>query len=174
VGPDGTGRLVGYFVTSDESVTPARLSEGLAGALPEYMVPTLWVKLDALPLTQNGKLDRKALPAPDVAAADAAREIVAPRTPFEQQLAAIWRDVLKVEVVGVHDNVFSLGADSLHVFRIAARMIQQGLGFEAKDLLKHPTIAELSAVKESGQGGSPLASGPSLNDFRGGARRRRG
>lgn len=174
VGPDGTGRLVGYFVTSDEAVTPARLSEGLAGALPEYMVPTLWVKLDALPLTQNGKLDRKALPAPDVAAADAAREIVAPRTPFEQQLAAIWRDVLKVEVVGVHDNVFSLGADSLHVFRIAARMIQQGLGFEAKDLLKHPTIAELSAVKESGQGGSPLASGPSLNDFRGGARRRRG
>ncbi|MFN3523113.1 MAG: amino acid adenylation domain-containing protein [Phenylobacterium sp.] len=173
-GPDGTGRLVGYYVPAGGAANPASLADGLSGALPEYMVPTLWVKLDALPLTQNGKLDRKALPAPDVAAADAAREIVAPRNAFEEQLAAIWRDVLKVEAVGIHDNIFALGADSLHVFRIAARMIQQGLGFEAKDLLKHPTIAELSAVKDSGQAGSPLASGPSLRDFRGGARRQRG
>jgi amino acid adenylation domain-containing protein len=168
-GPDGTGRLVGYYV--GESAAPAALAEGLSSALPDYMTPTLWVKLDALPLTQNGKLDRKALPAPDMATA-ARREIVPPTTPFQRQLADIWREVLKVEEIGVNDNLFALGADSLHVFRIAARMIQQELGFEAKDLLKHPTIAELEAARDAGEGGAGLASGPSLRDFRGGARRR--
>jgi len=173
MGPDGTGRLVGYVVASDgaDIGTPA-LAESLGASLPDYMVPTLWVKLDTLPLTQNGKLDRKALPEPGENALEEDREVTPPRTDWEEQIAAIWRDILHINTVGVHDNLFTLGADSLHVFRIAARMIEQGIGFEAKHLLQHPTIAELSSANDAGLGNDGKPSGPSLSDFRGGARRR--
>jgi len=138
------------------------------------MVPTMWMKLDALPLTANGKLDRKALPEPDADAAIADRTIVAPRTPLETQLADVWRRVLGAGEIGVHDNLFFLGADSLHVFRITARLIEQGLHIEAKDLLRHPTVAEIAEIAATRTEAPPVAEragAPSLRAFRGGARR---
>src|SRR5204862_7701621 len=85
----------------------------LAARRPEYMLPSAFVLLDALPLTPNGKLDRVALPAPDWNRAAPGRAYVAPSTPVEQALAGIWREVIHVERVGVHDSFFDIGGHSL-------------------------------------------------------------
>jgi amino acid adenylation domain-containing protein len=170
-----TPRLVGYVVLNQGADIDAKqLTDTLAAQLPDYMVPTMWMKLDALPLTANGKLDRKALPEPDADAAIADRTIVAPRTPLETQIADVWRRVLGAGEIGVHDNLFFLGADSLHVFRITARLIEQGLHIEAKDLLRHPTVAEIAEIAATRTEAPPVAEragAPSLRAFRGGARR---
>ena len=133
-------RLVGYFVPAATSpVEAAQVASHAATLLPDYMVPTHWMKLDALPLTANGKLDRKALPSPT---ARLPRSILAPQTPLQAQLVKIFSDVLQIEEVGVEDNLFALGGDSLHVFRIAARMREQGLGTrgDARDAAPDDTI----------------------------------
>jgi amino acid adenylation domain-containing protein len=170
-----TPRLVGYVVLNQGSSLEAKqLTDNLAAQLPDYMVPTMWMKLDTLPLTANGKLDRKALPEPDVTATLAERAIVAPRNAMEQKLADICVAVLQIPAISIHDNMFSLGADSLTLFRIAARMIDQGIGLEAKHVMRHPTIAELADLAERMASGEQSASiRPSLRDFRGGARRQR-
>lgn len=173
---NGDKRLVGYIVPQP-GATPqvGEIAAHMAGQVPDYMVPGIWMTLEALPLTPNKKLDRKALPTPDTAnAATAARNITPPRNPMEQQLADIWAEVLKVKEVGIHDNLFTLGADSLHVFRIAARMMDRGIKLEAKHLMQKPTIAELAelvAAQERGEVDTGPKT-PSLRDFRGGARRR--
>ena len=144
---DGNKRLVGYFVERPEAHTgPAELMAALGDKLPDYMVPTLWVRMDALPMTANGKIDRRALPAPDPEAMRPAGEPVAPRTEMEAKLAEIWRTVLGLERIGVHDNLFELGADSIHVFRIAARMMDAGIGLSARHLIQNPTIAALAVA----------------------------
>ncbi|WP_173964098.1 AMP-binding enzyme, partial [Flavobacterium collinsii] len=104
-------RLVGYVVVEGK-LDRAALQEQLKLSLPEYMVPMIWVELAELPLTSNGKLDRKALPDPDSSDLST-KEYVAPRTETEQQLAQIWENLLGVEKVGVHDNFFELGGHSL-------------------------------------------------------------
>lgn len=170
-----TPRLVAYVVLGGGATLDAMaLADSLVTQLPDYMIPTMWVALDALPLTANGKLDRKALPEPDASIARTERTIVTPRTPLEAQLADVWRNVLSVAEIGVHDNLFFLGADSLHVFRIAARLIDQGLPIAAKDLLRHPTIAEIATLAEtraSAPATAEQAGVSSLRAFRGGARR---
>ena len=144
---DGNKRLVGYFVERPGAHTgPAELMAALGDKLPDYMVPTLWVRMTALPMTANGKVDRRALPAPDPEAMRPAGEPVAPRTEMEAKLAEIWRTVLGLERIGVHDNLFELGADSIHVFRIAARMMDAGIGLTARHLIQHPTIAALAVA----------------------------
>lgn len=167
----GTPRLVGYVVAeAGKTLVPAELASAAAAQLPDYMVPAAWVVLDRLPLTPNGKLDRKALPAPDAALAVPDRVVTPPRTPVETKLAKIWSDVLQLDDVGVHDNLFSLGADSIHLFRIAAKMMDQGIGLEAKHVMRHPTIAELAQAAEESSAGSALtaalAAAPSLRSFR--------
>jgi aryl carrier-like protein len=93
---------------------------------------------------------------------------------MEQKLADICIAVLQIPAISVHDNMFSLGADSLTLFRIAARMIDQGIGLEAKHVMRHPTVAELAELAERMASGEEAASTrPSLRDFRGGARRQR-
>jgi amino acid adenylation domain-containing protein len=140
--PSGA-RLVGYFVEqADSPRSPADLSGVLAQHLPEYMIPTAWVRLERLPLSANGKLDRAALPAPGEP--DAAEEFLAPQTPVELALAAIWRDVLQLERVGLSDDLFALGADSIHLFKITARANRQGIPILAKQLMKQRTIAALA------------------------------
>jgi amino acid adenylation domain-containing protein len=144
---DGNKRLAGYFVERPGSHTgPAELMAALGDKLPDYMVPTLWVRMTALPMTANGKVDRRALPAPDPEAMRPAGEPVAPRTEMEAKLAEIWRTVLGLERIGIHDNLFELGADSIHVFRIAARMMDAGIGLTARHLIQHPTIAALAVA----------------------------
>ncbi|HST61451.1 MAG TPA: non-ribosomal peptide synthetase, partial [Longimicrobium sp.] len=112
----GEKRLVAYVVGGVEAEA---LREHVRERLPEYMVPAAVMVLDALPLTRNGKLDRKALPVPEYASAE---RYVAPRTPVEEVLAEIWSDVLRQERVGVHDSFFDLGGHSLLLMRLLAHV----------------------------------------------------
>ncbi|HEX2080074.1 MAG TPA: phosphopantetheine-binding protein, partial [Longimicrobium sp.] len=113
----GEQRLVAYIVGEAEAEA---LRAHVRRSLPEYMVPSAFVSLDALPLTANGKLDRKALPAPELASAG--EKYVAPRTPVEEVLAGIWAEVLRLERVGVHDSFFDLGGHSLLIMRLLAKI----------------------------------------------------
>src|SRR5438045_5049822 len=107
------------------------------------MAPAAFVSLEALPLTRNGKLDRHALPAPDTAPAAAGYQ--APRTPAEEALARIWAEVLGVDRVGVDDNFFEIGGDSIVSIQVTSRARQTGLGLMPGDLFRHPTVAGLAA-----------------------------
>jgi acyl-coenzyme A synthetase/AMP-(fatty) acid ligase/acyl carrier protein len=122
----GAGRqLVGY-VSGEPSLDGSALKTALSSVLPDYMVPARIVVLERLPLTPNGKIDRKALPAPDQLAA---AEHVAPRTPVEAALAAIWADLLRQPDIGVTDNFFELGGDSLTAVQLVSR-IKRDLGHD--------------------------------------------
>ncbi len=123
----------------------SRLRERLLGQLPDYMVPAQFIVLDSLPLNMNGKLDRKALPAPEyVGAADYA----APEGPIETALAAIWSDVLGVERVGRHDNFFELGGDSILSLQIVARAYQAGWKLTSRQMFERQTLALLAGRVE--------------------------
>ena len=122
---------------------PGVLRDFLAAALPDYMVPATFTVLDALPLTANGKVDRRALPRPD--APVTAAGYVAPRTAAEQVIAGIWADVLGVDQVGVFDSFFELGGDSILSIQIASRARSAGLSLLPRDLFRHPTVAALAA-----------------------------
>jgi amino acid adenylation domain-containing protein/non-ribosomal peptide synthase protein (TIGR01720 family) len=144
---DGHRRLVGYVVPRPGGPAPdvPQLRSFLRGVVPGHMVPSVFVTLDALPLNSNGKLDRRALPAPD-AAPEVASRYVAPSTPAEEELARIWADVLGVERVGVEDNFFELGGDSILSIQVVSRANQAGLHLTTKDVFSHQTIAALAPV----------------------------
>ncbi|HET6851075.1 MAG TPA: amino acid adenylation domain-containing protein, partial [Pyrinomonadaceae bacterium] len=133
-----------------QRVTANDLRRHLGEQLPEYMIPTAFVLLEALPLTANGKVDRRALPAPEQSRTDLGAEYVGPRNEVEEQLARIWSEVLKVERVGINDNFFELGGDSILSIQIVARAVQAGLQLTPRHLFQHKTIAELSSVVDSG------------------------
>jgi non-ribosomal peptide synthase protein (TIGR01720 family) len=140
----GRKRLTAYLVPAAGAapLDAGQLRKQLATTLPDYMVPTSFITLDALPLTRNGKLDRRALPAPDITPGTAGH--AAPRTPAEQALARIWAEVLGLGQVGIHDNFFELGGDSILSIQATSRARQHGLGYTPKDLFLHQTIAELA------------------------------
>lgn len=146
----GEPRLVCYYVTGADSPPPAELRAALAQDLPDYMVPTAWVGLPALPLNPSGKLDRGALPAPEVPGAtpraDATAGKAMPRTPVEDTLVRIWSEVLRREDVGVEDDLFDLGADSLSIFQITSRARREGLKLAARDFFRNRTIAAVAAA----------------------------
>jgi amino acid adenylation domain-containing protein/non-ribosomal peptide synthase protein (TIGR01720 family) len=139
----GDRRLVAYLVAED---APPDLVEQLRtlvrDVMPEYMVPAHFVMLDALPLTENGKVDRKSLPAPERSALQA--NYVAPRTPLESAIAQVWSAVLGVERVGIHDHFFELGGDSILGIQVIARCRQAGLHLTPRDFYRRPTIAQLA------------------------------
>ena len=142
----GDKRLVAYYTVSgaqEESTGAGELRGWLSEKLPEYMVPAAYVRMEAMPLTPNGKLDRKALPAPE-GEAYGVREYEAPRGETEQKLAGIWAEVLKVERVGRHDNFFELGGHSLLAVTLIERMRRQGLKVDVRALFATPTLAELA------------------------------
>jgi amino acid adenylation domain-containing protein len=147
----GASRLVGYVVPQGAAPpTPAELRLHLAERLPEYMVPGAIVLLVALPLGPNGKLDRRALPAPDASSGAADDAFVAPRSPAEEILAGIWSEVLKLDRVGAHDNFFEIGGHSLLATRVVSR-IRQAFGAEVplRAVFEAPTLAGLAERVEA-------------------------
>jgi amino acid adenylation domain-containing protein/non-ribosomal peptide synthase protein (TIGR01720 family) len=141
----GDRRLVAYVVTRNRTkINTTELRRFLDDRLPEYMIPSAFVFLDRLPLTANGKIDRAALPLPDHSRPDSV--FAAPRNPVEEVLANIWSSVLGVDRVGVHDNFFDLGGDSILSIQIIARANQAGLGLLPRQLFQHQTVAELATV----------------------------
>ena len=136
---------MGYLAgASAEARSDEALRAKLAEDLPDYMIPSVWVRLDSLPVTPNGKLDRAALPAPDITAPQE-QAFAAPKTPLEESLASIWAEVLNVDRVSRDSDLFFLGADSIRLFQIAARANRQGIHLSARQLLDHRTIAALAA-----------------------------
>ncbi|GHO60113.1 hypothetical protein KSB_85880 [Ktedonobacter robiniae] len=143
----GDKRLVAYIVPA-ANASPSReaLRAFLLAVLPDYMVPAFFVLLDTLPLTVNGKLDRQALPIPDHARPELAEEFVQPRTPSEEILAGIWSSVLGIGEVGVHDNFFVLGGDSIRSIQVLSQARERGLHFTLQQLFQHQTIYALAQV----------------------------
>ncbi|MBA5960963.1 non-ribosomal peptide synthetase, partial [Pseudomonas lactis] len=145
--------LVGYLVLQDATDDwRDLLSAHLAQHLPDYMVPAQWVLLEQMPLSPNGKLDRKALPKPEVM--QQCQTYEPPRSGLEEQIAAIWAQVLEVERVGRNDNFFELGGHSLLVINVISRMqLELGLRPTPQDVFQHPDVGRLAALFE-GQGGA--------------------
>ena len=140
---------------------PASCARFLSSGCPSYMVPSAFVLLEPLPLTPNGKVDRKALPAPDCRTPTPAT-FVAPRTPTEQALAGLWRQLLGLERVGVHDNFFALGGHSLLATRLASRLRSTfQVELPLRELFEAPTLSSLASRIDAARGASPH-SGPPL------------
>ncbi|MFS2102890.1 amino acid adenylation domain-containing protein, partial [Variovorax sp. Varisp85] len=144
-GPSGA-RLVAYV--SGQGIDTAALRERLGEALPDYMVPSVLMVLDALPLNANGKVDRKALPAPEFTS-DRAYE--APQGEVEQALAAIWAEVLQVEKVGRHDNYFELGGDSILSLKVTARAARAGVPLNPRQVFEHQSLSRIARAVQGGQ-----------------------
>ncbi|PMZ90106.1 MULTISPECIES: non-ribosomal peptide synthetase [unclassified Pseudomonas] len=160
----GGKQLVGYLVcpqASADGEAQALLREAVKADarqhLPDYMVPAHLVLLDSLPLMGNGKLDRRALPAPDLE--QARQHYQAPANELEGQLAQIWREVLNLPSIGVQDNFFELGGDSILSIQVVSRARQLGLQFTPRDLFQHQTIQTLAAVVTRSEAPSAIEQG---------------
>ena len=142
----GDQRLVAYVVAQDDQAQSASiLRDHLNEKLPDYMMPSAFVFLESLPLTANGKVDRRALPVPDGARPDSEAEYVAPGTPVEEVLAGIWSELLSLERVGVHDNFFVLGGHSLLATQLLARLLTLfKIELPLITVFQSPTIAEFA------------------------------
>jgi nonribosomal peptide synthetase CepB len=142
----GEKRLIAY-VTADQGLDPDAVRERLAARLPEFMVPAAVVVLDSFPLTVNGKIDRGALPAPELTGRPAGRE---PRTETERVLSELFAEILGLDRVGADDSFFELGGDSILSMQLAARARRQDVVFGAKDVFEQETPAGIAAVAERG------------------------
>jgi len=161
----GVRRLVGYVAPAAVAAAAAadELRRYLLERLPEAMVPALFVGLDALPLSPNGKLDRKALPTPDPATARSEVAFIAPESAAEAALAQAWSEILGVPQVGARDNFFALGGDSILSIRALARVRDLGWSLSLQQIFQHPTVRELArelvpadgAGSRAGSGGDP-------------------
>ncbi len=155
----GDKRLVAYVVPcAGTEFFPAALKRAMQQTLPSYMLPTAIVRLDGLPLTPSGKIDRRALPPPDGEERHRRRDFVAPRTPFEDLLARVWEEVLDVHPIGVRDNFFDLGGHSLLAARLVARIEEEcGTPLSISVLATHGTVEDLVSIllEQSGTGDRP-------------------
>jgi amino acid adenylation domain-containing protein/non-ribosomal peptide synthase protein (TIGR01720 family) len=144
----GAKRLVAYVVAAaGHTLDTEALRTHLRQTVPEYMIPAAFVELESLPLTTNGKVDRKALPAPAAPISTATSDTdPTPQTAIEHTLAAIWQEVLGLDTVSIHDNFFELGGDSILSIQIVARATQNGLHLSPRDVFQAPTIAQQAAV----------------------------
>ncbi|GAA2591730.1 amino acid adenylation domain-containing protein [Streptomyces axinellae] len=160
-------RLVGYVTAAGETpVDAVAVREGVTARLPEYMVPAAVVVLDALPLTANGKIDRKALPDPDFSGRVSDRE---PVTEVERMLCDLFAEVLGLRRVGADDSFFELGGDSLLSMQLAARARRDGMTFGSREVFQHRTPAGIATIVELGAddpaAGGPLTSSVDLLDL---------
>jgi acyl carrier protein len=144
---DGS-RLVAYIVPDKKAAPPvAELRAYLGEQLPDHMIPSVFVTLDALPLSVNGKIDRRALPAPDGARPDIESTFVAPRSHVEEALAAIWAQLLRIERVGIYDNFFDLGGHSLLATKLIFKISEAfQVEIPLRRLFETPTVAGLTAA----------------------------
>jgi amino acid adenylation domain-containing protein/non-ribosomal peptide synthase protein (TIGR01720 family) len=151
----GQRRLVAYVVGGPDAEA---LRATLRPVLPDYMIPAAFVRMDALPLTANGKVDRRALPAPEVSAAGDER-FVAPRNAVERTLAGVWAEVLRLDRVGVEDSFFELGGDSLLAIQVVSRARRAGVEVSPRQLFEYQTVAELASVARVVHGAEPADEG---------------
>jgi amino acid adenylation domain-containing protein len=158
----GEKRLLAYLVLAEESGSAtAELREYLKQKLPEYMVPAAWVTLTALPLNPNGKLDRKALPAPDLSQLAQLPDYVAPRNQTEETLARLWSEILGVERVGIHDDFFELGGHSLLVTQLTSRSRKVfGIDIPLRRVFQSPTVAQLAEYVQNALWTSQASTAP--------------
>lgn len=147
-GRAGDKRLVAYIVLREDQRPPVtELRAFLKKSLPDYMIPSFFVPMDALPLNPNGKVDRQALPVPEASRADPEKRFVAPRDELELQLAKIWGSVLNVEAVGIQDNFFDLGGHSLLAVRLFSEIEKAtGRNLPLATLFEAPTVEQLAAI----------------------------
>jgi thioesterase domain-containing protein/acyl carrier protein len=138
----GNNRLVGYVVPQGE-FNKEELVAYLEKKLPSYMVPALWIKMDQLPVTSNGKINRDALPNPGTSEL-LDEQYIAPQTEAEKAISDIWQELLKIEHVGIKDNFFELGGHSMLVLQIVNRIRKLGYEIQAKDLFKYQTVEQQS------------------------------
>ena len=143
----GVKRLSAYVIPVTQQLTRQELRQFLQDKLPNYMVPAFLMLLDSFPLTPNGKVDRRALPIPEIDLHEL-ENYIAPSTDTETILAQIWQSVLGRERISIHDNFFELGGDSIIGIQIVAKANQAGLGITPKQLFSHQTIAQLATVTE--------------------------
>jgi amino acid adenylation domain-containing protein len=150
----GDKQLVAYMVPEGDRIpSVSELRQYLGEKLPEYMVPGAFVMLEVFPLSPNGKIDRKALPVPELHRLTTGSDYVAPQTDFERTIASIWQSVLHVEKIGINDNFFDLGGHSLRMAQVHSRLrekLQRDLSM--LDMFKYPTINSLAQYLSSSQG----------------------
>jgi len=143
----GEKRLAAYVVLDKKrGVSTSELRSFVSTQLPDYMVPAYFIKLDTFPLARSGKVDRKALPSPEGVRPDIDELYIPPRTLIEETLCAIWSEVLGIERVGIDDNFFALGGDSIRSIQVRAKALRKGLNIENRHLFQHHTIRELARV----------------------------
>ncbi len=159
---NGHDDLVAYVVAGEGDVSAEILREWSRDRLPEYMVPRRWVFLDVLPLTAQGKVDRRALPEPGGERPELAQEFAAPAGVVEELLAEIWAEVLGVDRVGRHDNFFDLGGDSIRSIQVLGQARDAGVGLTLQDLFRTPSVAGLAA---SAGGSDDMSAAPELEPF---------
>jgi len=153
----------GLHPDQDGSVpTVSDLRQWCARTLPDYMVPSLFVEVSAIPLTANGKADRRALPAPEDASDEVRDSYVEPQTPVQRTIAAIWQDVLGVSTVGLHDNFFELGGNSFLSIQVSSSMIDHGLTVGTRPIFENPTIFALAAYLGDAEAQDTTTSLPAL------------
>jgi amino acid adenylation domain-containing protein len=147
----GDKRLVAYFVTeSGKSLQSAEIRKFISGKLPEYMIPSAFVAVEAIPKTPSGKIDRRALPKPDESRPDIGTLFVEPRTDVEKKIAGIWSQLLRIDKTGVNDNFFDLGGNSLLALQMIARLRQEyGMEVPVVKLYQYPTISSLLNALEA-------------------------
>lgn len=159
----GDKRLVAYLTAKDEKPKVEELRSFVARKLPEHMVPSAFVILAEFPLTPNGKIDRKKLPAPDLGRPDLEKAFVAPRNPAEESLARMWSEVLRVDRVGIYDNFFALGGHSLLATQVISRIRTHfRKEIPLRSLFEAPTVAELSVAIEQVKDGNGHGAMPEL------------
>jgi acyl-coenzyme A synthetase/AMP-(fatty) acid ligase/acyl carrier protein len=143
----GSKRLIGYIVAKTEFNREA-ITDFLKSKLPDYMVPTMWVAMESLPLTINGKIDRKALPDPE-AGELSTKQYVAPRNEIEEKLVAIWQELLEIDKIGIHDDFFDLGGHSLLAIRLVSYIERNLLvSIPLNVLFQFTTISDISKYLE--------------------------
>ena len=137
----GEKYLCAYIVTH-KTLPVSQLREFLSKELPDYMIPAYFTPLEKIPLTANGKIDRKALPKPGIAIAE--ENLEAPENQIQEKLTEIWQQVLGIEKIGINNNFFEIGGDSIKAIQVSARLQKYGLKMEIKDLFLNPTVKQLS------------------------------
>jgi aryl carrier-like protein len=135
----GQTHLAAYIVAEGASLVMDTLYQSLNTELPEYMVPGSFTELEALPMTINGKLDKRKLPAPTF---NSGEDYIAPRTELETQLCAIWQEVLGVEQVGIEDNFFRIGGDSIISIQLVSKLRRAGFSIQVKSIFDAPTVSQ--------------------------------